>query len=56
MVGSEAEVIKDIDDEGEVFLKGEYWRATSEMSIKKGAKVRVVKVEGLSLIVEEIIK
>jgi membrane-bound serine protease (ClpP class) len=57
MIGSEAEVVKDItDEEGEVFLLGEYWKATSEKPIKKGAKVKVIKVEGLSLTVEEINK
>jgi membrane-bound serine protease (ClpP class) len=56
MIGAEAEVVTDIDNEGKVFLKGEYWKATSEKPIKKGAKVKVVKVEGLSLIVEEIKK
>ena len=48
---SKYEIIK-----GKVFIKGEYWRATSEKPIKKGAKVKVIKVEGLSLIVEEIKK
>jgi membrane-bound serine protease (ClpP class) len=56
MIGSEAEVVSDIIDEGKVFLNGEYWKATSKEPVKKGAKVRVVKVEGLSLLVEEIIK
>jgi membrane-bound serine protease (ClpP class) len=56
MAGTEAEVVTDIDTEGKVFLRGEYWKATSEKPIKKGAKVKVIKVEGLSLIVEEIKK
>jgi membrane-bound serine protease (ClpP class) len=56
MINSEAEVVTDIDNEGKVFLKGEYWKAISEKPIKKGAKVKIVKVEGLSLIVEEIKK
>jgi membrane-bound serine protease (ClpP class) len=56
MTGAEAEVVTDIDYEGKVFLRGEYWKATSKKPVKKGAKVRVVKVEGLSLTVEEIIK
>ena len=56
MIGSEAEVVSDITDEGKVFLSGEYWKATSGTPIKKGAKVRVIKVEGLNLIVEEIKK
>ena len=56
MTGAEAEVVTDIDNEGKVFLRGEYWKATSEKPITKGAKVRVIKVDGLSLIVEEIKK
>ena len=56
MIGTEAETLTDIANEGKVFLQGQYWTATSEKPIKKGAKVKIVKVEGLSLIVEEIKK
>jgi membrane-bound serine protease (ClpP class) len=56
MIGAEAEAATDITDEGKVFLEGEYWKAISKEPVKKGAKVKVVKVEGLSLIVEEIKK
>jgi len=56
MVGSEAEVMKDIDNEGEVFVMGEYWKATSENPIKKGTKVKILKVDGLKLKVEEMKK
>jgi membrane-bound serine protease (ClpP class) len=56
MIGAEAEAVTDIANEGKVFLKGEYWKATSKKAIKKGTKVAIVKVEGLSLIVEEIKK
>lgn len=56
MVGSEADVMQDIDNEGEVFLMGEYWKAVSQHPVKKGAKVKVIKVDGLKLIVEEIKK
>jgi membrane-bound serine protease (ClpP class) len=56
MVGMEAEVMKDIENEGEVFLMGEYWKATSKKPVKKGGKVKVLKVDGLKLIVEEINK
>lgn len=56
MVGSEAEVMKDIENEGEVFLMGEYWKAISKEPVKKGAKVKIVKIDGLTLIVEEIKK
>lgn len=56
MIGSEAEVMKEIDKEGEVFIMGEYWKAVSQTPVKKGAKVKVIKVDGLKLIVEEINK
>jgi membrane protein implicated in regulation of membrane protease activity len=48
----------DIDpvDGGVVKLMGELWfcRPESEEVIKEGARVRVVRVEGVSLIVEEV--
>ena len=56
MINTEAEAVTDIAGEGEVFLKGEYWKATSEKPIKKGAKVKILKLEGLNLSVEEIKK
>jgi len=56
MVGDEIEALTDIADGGKVFTRGEYWSAKSEKPIKKGAKVRIVKVEGLNLIVKEINK
>ncbi len=56
MINAEAEALTDILGEGEVFLNGEYWKATSNTPIKKGAKVRVLKIEGLKLSVEEITK
>lgn len=56
MIDTEAEVVKDIDNEGEVFIMGEYWKAKSENPIKKGAKVKIIKVDGLKLFVEEIKK
>lgn len=54
MIDAEAEAITDIAQEGKVFLKGEYWKATSDEPIKKGAKVKVVKIEGINLHVKEI--
>ena len=56
MIGSEAEVVKEIDLEGEVFVIGEYWKAKSEKPVPKGAKVKVIRVDGLKLLVEEIKK
>jgi len=56
MIGDETEALTDIDGEGKVFVRGEYWNAKSENPIKKGAKVKIIRVEGLSLVVEEVIK
>lgn len=44
----------DIDQEGKVFVHGEYWDARSEKPILKGAKVRVTKADGMLLTVEKI--
>ncbi len=56
MSGGEGEAATDITEEGKVFFQGEYWTARSEKPILKGAKVRIQRVEGLALIVEEIKK
>lgn len=56
MIGTEAEAVTDITGEGEVLVKGEYWKATSDRPIRKGAKVKILKMEGLNLNVEEIKK
>lgn len=54
MVEGQAKALTDIDPEGQVLYQGEYWSAESSQPVPKGAKVRIVKVEGLKLIVEEI--
>ena len=56
MVEGQGEAVTDIADEGRVFLQGEYWSAQSKNLIPKGAKVKILKVEGLKLTVEEIKK
>lgn len=56
MIDAEGEAVTEIANEGKVFLKGEYWKVTSEKPIRKGAKVKILKVEGLNLSVEEIKK
>jgi hypothetical protein len=56
LVGKEAITKTDVDavDGGVVKLGGEIWMAKSEDSavIKEGSKIRVIRVEGVSLIVE----
>jgi membrane-bound serine protease (ClpP class) len=38
---------------GEVFVHGEYWRARSQATLPRGARVRVTAVEGLTVTVAE---
>ncbi|MBI1882998.1 MAG: nodulation protein NfeD [Chlamydiae bacterium] len=40
--------------EGQVHVRGEYWNAISSSPIPEGKKVRVVKVENLKVVVEEV--
>lgn len=39
---------------GKIFVHGEIWNASSAIEIKKGEKVRVVKIEGTELVVEKV--
>jgi membrane-bound serine protease (ClpP class) len=41
-----------LDHPGQVFVRGELWRADSRVAIPIGARVRVVGVDGLTLHVE----
>ena len=43
----------DIDPEGQIFIRGEIWRAVSPEPISKGDRVRVRSVDGLTLHVEK---
>lgn len=56
MAEGEGEAMTDIATEGKVFFQGEYWSAQSRSPILKGAKVKILKVDGLKLTVEEIKK
>jgi membrane-bound serine protease (ClpP class) len=56
MIEEQGEATTAIDGEGKVFFQGEYWTGQSDQFIPQGAKVRIKKVEGLKLIVEEIKK
>ena len=56
MVDGRGEASTDIDGKGKIFFQGEYWTAESDQFIPKGAQVRIKKVEGLNVIVEEIKK
>jgi membrane-bound serine protease (ClpP class) len=53
LLGAAAETLSELGpDGGEVFLHGEYWRARSRAPIPRGARVRVVAVDGLVVTVE----
>lgn len=52
MIGSTAEAMNDFVGEGWVRMHGESWRATSTVPLTRGARVRVVRTEGLKLEVE----
>ena len=54
LIGAEGEVTQAIEPPGRglVFVSGELWRATAREPVRKGARVRVVKVDGLTLLVE----
>ena len=53
MIGLTGVVVEDLNPEGMVKVRGELWRAKSKFGkpIEKGRKVRVVDMEGLTLIV-----
>jgi membrane-bound serine protease (ClpP class) len=44
----------DLNLDGKVFVHGELWNASSVRPIPQGAKVRVIRVEGLQLLVEKL--
>jgi membrane-bound serine protease (ClpP class) len=54
LIGLHAEAKTDIGENGQVFLRGEYWNARSDEHIAKGEKVTVVAVEGLRLSVKKV--
>jgi membrane-bound serine protease (ClpP class) len=52
MVGLLGVAQSDLNPSGQVLIRGEIWRARSSAAIPSGTRVRVLKVEGLTLIVE----
>lgn len=53
LIGEEGEVAKALEPAGKVFVHGEYWDAESSTPVAQGSIVRVVRVEGKKLIVEQ---
>jgi membrane-bound serine protease (ClpP class) len=54
MIGEEGVAKSDINLEGKVLVHGEYWNASSAKPIPSGSRVRVTKVQGLKLEVEQL--
>lgn len=46
----------DLEPTGKVFVRGEWWEARAEQTIRAGTRVRVVKIEGLTLVVEPVVE
>jgi membrane-bound serine protease (ClpP class) len=55
LIGMHAEAKTEIGEDGQVFLRGEYWNAQSDDHIEKGEKVMVVAVDGLRLKVRKVV-
>jgi membrane-bound serine protease (ClpP class) len=54
MIGESGVAKTDILEEGKVLVHGEYWNASSKRPIPAGAHVRVIKVDGLKIEVEQL--
>jgi len=55
LLGSEALVIDDFENEGKVKLHSEIWNAHSELALQKGQRVKVMGIKGLILNVEPLV-
>jgi membrane-bound serine protease (ClpP class) len=53
MIGAVGETASEVSGRGKVIIRGEYWDATSKAPIGKGRPVKVVRVNGLKIEVEE---
>ncbi len=56
LIGLEGVAKTDLKPEGLVNVKGEEWQARADSFVKKGARVRVVRLEGLTVHVESIVE
>jgi membrane-bound serine protease (ClpP class) len=54
MIGEQGVAKTEIHNQGKVLVHGEYWNAFSDRPIPAGARVRVVKAQGLKIEVEPI--
>jgi membrane-bound serine protease (ClpP class) len=54
MIGEQGVAKTEIHNQGKVLVHGEYWNAFSDRPIPAGARVRVVRVQGLKIKVEQV--
>ncbi|HVN86208.1 MAG TPA: nodulation protein NfeD [Candidatus Binatia bacterium] len=54
LVGQLAEVRERLAPSGKVFVHGEYWNAVAEEPVDVGQQVRIVKVDGLKVVVRRV--
>jgi membrane-bound serine protease (ClpP class) len=54
MLGKVVDIRQWNGHEGQIFIKGEMWKAVSEVSFKKGDKAIIQQVEGLTVRVKPI--
>ncbi|RMF99310.1 MAG: nodulation protein NfeD [Gammaproteobacteria bacterium] len=52
MLGGIARALEDFEGRGDVFIHGERWQAECPVPVRKGQKLRVTRVDGLTLQVE----
>jgi membrane-bound serine protease (ClpP class) len=53
LVGAYGEALEDFDRRGRIRVHSESWTAQSECPVRKGQRVRVVAIDGLTLTIEE---
>ena len=54
LIGAIGEALQDFDQHGHVFVHSERWNATCDTPVSKGQKLKVIKMDGLNLIVEPV--
>jgi len=54
LVGREAVAVRTFQGPGSVMVHGEYWSASCDTLVAKGATVRIIAVDGLNLVVEPV--
>jgi membrane-bound serine protease (ClpP class) len=54
LVGARGEAMSDLNPSGRVFVHGESWSATSPAPVERGKQVKVLRVQGMILEVEEL--